>query len=106
MKPGRAMDLTTLATAGVQTGFDAFVAAYLAISGWTPGSIGLVLTMQTIASMVFQSPAGMLVDRVAARRGVLGAGIAVLAALVLVKLAMPETHHTEVAETVWHLPGT
>lgn len=89
MKPGHAMDLTTLAVAGVQTGFGAFVAAYLTISGWTPGSVGLVLTVQTIASMVFQLPAGMLVDRVAARRGVLGAGIAVLAGSAVLMAVFP-----------------
>jgi MFS family permease len=89
MNPQRGMDLTALSIAGVQTGFGAFVAAYLAVSGWTQGAIGAVLTVQTVASMVFQLPGGLLVDRVTARRALLAAGLAALAAAALLMAAFP-----------------
>jgi MFS family permease len=52
--------------ADVQTGLGPFVAAYLASSGWNPGSVGYALTFGGLVTVAMQTPAGAIVD--AARR--------------------------------------
>jgi MFS family permease len=81
------------------------VAAYLATCGWTQGYIGAVLTVQTVASMLFQLPAGMLVDRVSARRGVLAGGIAILAASALLMAMFPRPAMVATALVLQSLGG-
>lgn len=86
-----ALEAANFFLADVQTGLGPFLAAYLSSAGWNPGRIGLALTLSGIVSVVLQTPAGALVDRLTARRTLLAAGTAVLAlgALLLARSTAP-----------------
>jgi MFS family permease len=75
--------------AAFRTAFGAFVPAYLAGQGWSQAQIGLVLTVETVASMLAQVPGGAYVDVTRHRRLVLGLAIAGAAAAALVIAALP-----------------
>jgi MFS family permease len=49
--------------ADVQGGLGPFLATWLATTGWDPERIGIVMTVSGLAGLVFNSPAGMLIDR-------------------------------------------
>jgi MFS family permease len=59
---GRALDWFNLFVANIQTGFGPFIAVYLISQRWTQTSIGVALSIGTIAAMASQVPAGALVD--------------------------------------------
>ena len=75
----KALQATNFFLADVQTGLGPFLAAYLAGAGWAPGRVGVVLTLGGIISVVLQTPAGALVDRVRSKRLILVIASAVLA---------------------------
>eukprot|EP01035_Chromulina_nebulosa_P007143 gene7143-9638_t len=85
------LDWLAFFTAAVQTGFGAFVVIFLAQQGWSQAQIGAALTVQTLAFMATQVPAGALVDAVPKTRLLLGAAIATLAggALLLALAPLP-----------------
>jgi MFS family permease len=60
----RSLDWLNLFVGNIQTGFGPFVAVYLTTRGWTETSIGLALSLGTIAAMASQIPAGALVDAI------------------------------------------
>jgi MFS family permease len=76
----RALEWTNFFVADVQAGLGPFVAAYLASLGWQTGAVGRALTFGGIITVILQTPAGWLVDRVAWKRAILIAGSIVLAA--------------------------
>ena len=76
----RALQATNFFLADVQTGLGPFVAAYLASTGWQPARVGQALTVAGIVTVLLQSPAGWLVDRIERKRLILVAGTVVLAA--------------------------
>jgi MFS family permease len=76
----RALEWTNFFLADVQAGLGPFVAAYLASLGWQAGSVGRALTFGGIITVILQTPAGWLVDRVAWKRAILIAGSLTLAA--------------------------
>jgi MFS family permease len=59
---GRGLDWFNMFVANIQTGFGPFIAVYLISQSWTQTSIGLALSIGTVASMVSQVPAGAVVD--------------------------------------------
>jgi MFS family permease len=59
---GKALDWFNLFVANIQTGFGPFIAVYLTAQHWTQTSIGLALSIGTVAAMASQVPAGALVD--------------------------------------------
>jgi MFS family permease len=61
---GRGLDWFNLFVANIQTGFGPFIAVYLSSQRWTQTSIGLALSIGTVASMASQVPAGALVDAI------------------------------------------
>ena len=74
---GRSLDFLNLFVANIQTGFGPFIVVYLTTRGWTQTSIGIALSVGTVAAMASQIPAGALVD--AARRKSLIAGLSLFA---------------------------
>jgi MFS family permease len=58
----RGLDWFNLFVANIQTGFGPFIAVYLTSQSWTQTSIGLALSIGTVAAMASQVPAGALVD--------------------------------------------
>lgn len=75
--------------AAMGTGFGAFVPGYLAAQAWTQMEIGAVLSMDTLASMVGQVPAGALVDAIRRRRALLGVAISLIAVAALTLAVIP-----------------
>jgi MFS family permease len=70
MSPERGLDWLNLFVGNIQTGFGPFIAVYLTTQGWTQTSIGLALSLGTIAAMISQIPAGALVDAISNKTGV------------------------------------
>ncbi len=88
--PGQhGLDALNAFVAALRTAFGAFVPAYLAGQGWTQAQIGVVLTVETITSMLAQVPGGAYVDVTRHRRLVLGLAIAGAALAALVIAALP-----------------
>jgi MFS family permease len=75
----RALEWTNFFLADVQAGLGPFVAAYLASVGWQAGAVGRALTFGGIITVLLQTPAGWVVDRVAWKRLILVGGSVVLA---------------------------
>ena len=75
-----ALEWLNFFVADVQTGMGPFLAAYLASSGWSPGSVGYALTFGGLVTVALQLPAGAIIDVSHSKRGLLGATIAALAA--------------------------
>src|ERR1700733_10667734 len=61
----RGLDWFNLFVANIQTGFGPFIAVYLISQSWTQTSIGLALSIGTVAAMASQVPAGAVVDAIA-----------------------------------------
>ena len=95
----RALQSTNFFLADVQTGLGPFLAAYLAGSGWNPGRVGFALSLGGIISVVLQTPAGALVDRVRSKRSILVLGALTLAvgAILLSFTAKPSAVYTSQA---------
>ena len=74
-----ALEWTNFFLADVQAGLGPFVAAYLASIGWQAGAVGRALTFGGIVTVLLQTPAGWIVDRVRWKRTILLLGSAVLA---------------------------
>jgi MFS family permease len=74
-----ALEWTNFFLADVQAGLGPFVAAYLASLGWQAGAVGRALTFAGIFTVVLQTPAGWIVDRVQWKRAILIAGSLLLA---------------------------
>jgi MFS family permease len=66
------LDWLNLLLADVQDGLGPFLAVYL-LAGrhWEPARIGLVMSVGGIATVLARTPAGLLVDRITAKRGAL-----------------------------------
>jgi MFS family permease len=76
----RAIQWLTFFLADVQTGLGPFLAAYLASSGWNPGSVGYALTFGGLVTVAMQTPAGAVIDGVRRKRGLMAAALIVLVA--------------------------
>ncbi len=82
------LDWLNFFIADVQAGFGVFIAVYLAQQNWTAGEIGVVLTAGGIASVVWQTPGGALIDHAAKKRVLVAACLAAIdAAAVIFALA-------------------
>ena len=92
----KALQATNFFLADVQTGLGPFLAAYLAGAGWEPGRVGVVLTLGGVVSVLLQTPAGAVVDRVRSKRLVLLIALGSLAfgALLLCWTAAPWAVYT------------
>jgi len=75
----RALEWTNFFLADVQAGLGPFVAAYLASIGWQAGAVGRALTFGGIITVLLQTPAGWVVDRVSWKRLILVGGSVLLA---------------------------
>lgn len=76
----RAIEWLNFFLADVQTGLGPFLAAYLASSGWNPGSVGYVLTFGGLIGVAMQTPAGALIDAVHRKRTLLAVNLGFLVA--------------------------
>jgi MFS family permease len=87
----RGLNWLNFFTAAVQTGFGPFIAVYLTEQRWSQTDIGVALSIGTIAALISQLPAGMLVDFVHHKRWLTAAALGLLgfSALLLVGLPSP-----------------
>jgi len=76
----RSIEWLTFFLADVQTGLGPFLAAYLAASGWNPGSVGYALTFGGLVSVAMQTPAGAIIDATRSKRALMAISLAVLVA--------------------------
>jgi MFS family permease len=76
----RSIEWLAFFLADVQTGLGPFLAAYLAASGWNPGSVGYVLTFGGLVSVAMQTPAGAIIDAVRRKRALMTISLGILAA--------------------------
>jgi MFS family permease len=76
----RGLDWLNFFLADVQTGVGPFLAIYLASYAWNEQQVGLALTVGGVAGIIAQTPAGALIDRLHAKRTLIGIGVCGLAA--------------------------
>jgi len=94
-----ALEGTNFFLADVQTGLGPFMAAYLAGAGWKPARVGLALTVGGVITVLLQTPAGAIVDRLRAKRAILIAASVVLgigAILLMASDAPPAVYTAEI----------
>src|ERR1700760_2565365 len=85
----RGLDWLNFFLADVQTGVGPFLAIYLAGYKWDEERVGLALTVGGVAGILAQTPAGALVDSLRAKRGLIGAAVAAVAAGALLTALFP-----------------
>jgi MFS family permease len=85
----RGLDGLNFFLADVQTGVGPFLAIYLAGYKWDEERVGLALTVGGIAGILAQTPAGALVDSLRAKRALIGAAVAAVAAGALLTALCP-----------------
>ena len=75
-----ALDWLNIFGADVRTGVSPYLAIYLQASRhWSPAYIGLAMSAMGLASVVAQTPAGALTDRLCQKRGMVVAAAVVVA---------------------------
>ena len=82
-----ALDNLNFFLADVRDGLGPYLAIWLLVTqAWDASSIGVVMSVTGIATLVFQTPAGALIDAVRWKRAAIagGAGIVAIAAMVMV----------------------
>jgi MFS family permease len=85
----RSLEWLNFFLADVQTGLGPFVAAYLASSGWNPGSVGYALTFGGLVTVAMQTPAGAAVDAARRKRLLVLMSLSVLVAGAFLLMARP-----------------
>ena len=95
---GRSLDWLNLFVGNIQTGFGPFIAVYLTTRGWTETSIGLALSLGTVAAMASQIPAGALVDAIRAKAWVVLLSILAFSVSALLFAVQPAPLAVYVAE--------
>jgi MFS family permease len=75
--------------AAVQTGFGPFVSVWLTEQGWLQTDVGFALSVGTIAGLVGQLPAGILIDATDRKRLIAGVAMAALAVSALLLAIWP-----------------
>lgn len=71
LNPTLPLLIVSFFAADVQAGVGPFLGIYLQAQGWTPDTIGTVLTIGGIVSVLVTTPAGALVDATSHRRSVI-----------------------------------
>ena len=101
-----ALDWLNFFLAALLTGFGPFVAVYLADRGWSPESIGFVLTASGLAGLISQIPAGEIIDLVSSRRMLIGAGTAAVTLVLLIFALRPDFPSVLTASVIQGLAGS
>lgn len=88
MKPTLPLPAVSFFAADIQAGAGPFLGVYLQAHGWTPDTIGTVLTIGAIIGMLVTTPAGALVDATHHRRAVVvAASVLTVAAACVIGLS-------------------
>src|SRR5262249_9038029 len=81
-------------------GLGPFLGVFLQEQSWSPAEIGFVMTIGGLVGMVAVTPAGMLVDKTTAKRGILVAAMVAVIAASLVILFLPSFVATSAAQWI------
>jgi MFS family permease len=102
-RTGRSLDALNFFLADVRDGLGPYLAIYLLIEQkWDEASIGVVMSVAAIAGIIAQTPAGALIDRSKAKRGLM---IAAAIVVTLGCLALPFIHRFEWVAATQALAG-
>lgn len=86
-----ALDAINFLLADVRGALGPFLNVFLITQqGWSQSAVGLVTTVSGLLGIVAQVPAGALIDRTHAKRGLLGAALTILAAATSGIFAFPD----------------
>jgi len=103
----RALDLLSFALSDVRYGLGAYLAVYLLTEhAWDEASIGLALSFGGMVGLVSQTPLGILVDAIRAKRALLGGAVMVVTATSLVIPLAPHFWAVAAAGIIGALAGT
>jgi MFS family permease len=94
-----ALDWLNFFLAALLTGFGPFLVVHLADLGWTPASIGLVLTASGLAGLVAQVPAGEIIDMVRSKRTLVAAGTAAITLALLMFGLRPDSRRSSLQQS-------
>jgi hypothetical protein len=84
----RALDAANFFLADVRDALGPYLAVYLLTERkWDEASIGVVMSIATVAGILAQTPAGALVDATQAKRGIMMAAAAIVTAASLVHMS-------------------
>jgi MFS family permease len=90
---GRALDALNFFLADVRDGLGPYLAIYLLTEQkWDQASIGVLMSIAALAGIIAQTPAGALIDRSTAKRGLM---VAAATVVTLTCLALPFIHRFE-----------
>ncbi len=106
IRAGHALDAANFFLADVRDGLGPYLAIYLLTEQkWDEASIGVVMSLATIAGIVAQTPAGALVDATRAKRLIMmAAAITVTAASLLLPL-MASFWPVAISQSIAHAAG-
>ena len=79
-------------TGAIQTAFGPFFTVYLTQQGWSQVDIGFALSVGTVAALVFQMPAGVLVDHIHYKRISIAIALVLIGISALVLVVAPNLH--------------
>src|SRR3954447_105513 len=103
----RALDLLNLLLSDVRYGLGAYLGVYLLTEhGWNAAEVGLALSLGGLAGLLSQTPTGMLVDAMRAKRALLAVAIVVVTATCLVIPLAPRFWPVAAAAVLGALAGT
>ena len=86
----RALDALNFVLADVRDGLGPYLAIYLSIKQWDPAKIGLAMSAMGFATVIAQTPAGILVDRTRRKRSWMIAAALVIAASSVAMARLPD----------------
>jgi MFS family permease len=86
--------------ADVRDGLGPFLGVFLQQQNWSPAEIGFVMTIGGLVGMLAVTPAGMLVDKIVAKRAILVAAMVAVIAASLVILFLPSFTATSAAQSI------
>ena len=79
-------------TGAIQTALGPFFTVYLTQQGWSQVDIGVALSISTISALVFQIPAGVLVDHTHYKRISIAIALVLIGVTALVMVVAPNLH--------------
>ncbi len=98
---GRPLDWLNFLLADVRGGVGPFLAIFLMSSEhWDAGSIGIVLSISSIATVAAQGPAGALIDSIRWKRTIIAVAAAAVAGAAIVMALVPQFWPVAIAQGV------
>lgn len=91
--------------ADVRDGLGPFLGIFLMLHAWEPDDIGYVMTLSGLIGMLATTPAGMLVDTLRAKRGLIVAGTTLMMAATTLLLLTPSFLITATSQIIAALVG-